>query len=172
MTKKSVLINPKAHLELKKLSESLNLNYGLLVEEMVYYFKKTGIDPKDAVNKNPSLMVAALDKRIVSFMKVQERDILKPLRQEVFNYQNLQTEGISKLTNLINDLLNQHSEITGEIKKAYLANMSSISKSDERRTNLINTELEKNRAAILTICQLFDKENKSGIIDKVKTLLS
>ncbi|OAB26923.1 hypothetical protein SAMN05444395_11826 [Flavobacterium fryxellicola] len=89
MTKKSVIIDTKSHSELTKLTESLNMNYGSLVEEMIYYFKKTGIDPKDAVNKNPSIMVAALDKRIVSFLKVQERDILKPLRQDVFNYQNL-----------------------------------------------------------------------------------
>ena len=44
------------------------MNLGALIQEMIYYFKKTGIDPKDAVNKDPSLMVAALDKRIVSFL--------------------------------------------------------------------------------------------------------
>ena len=94
MTKKSIIIDEKAHTELGKLSESLRMNLGVLIQEMIYYFKKTGIDPKDAVNKNPALMVAALDKRIVSFLKVQERDILKPLRQDVFNYQNAQKEEI------------------------------------------------------------------------------
>jgi len=29
-------------------------------------------------------MIKVLDKRIVSFLKVQERDILKPLRDEVY----------------------------------------------------------------------------------------
>ena len=96
MTKKSILIEEMPHLELKKLAEALNMNLGALVHEMIFYFKKTGIDPKDAANKDPSAMVTSLDERIVSFMKVQERDILKPLRQEVFNYQNSQKIEIDK----------------------------------------------------------------------------
>ena len=54
MNKKSILIDEKSHKELSKLSESLGLNYGTLVQEMIYYFKKTGINPKEAENKNPS----------------------------------------------------------------------------------------------------------------------
>lgn len=161
MTKKSIIIDLRAHNELGKLSESLRINYGSLVEEMIYYFKKTGIDPKDAINKNPSDMIAVLDNRIISFMKVQERDILKPLRQEVFNYQNLQKEETIKLTNAINKLLNQHSERMNEIKK-----------NDIDRTKLMVIELEKNRKAIFAICQLLDEKNKSGTIDKLKTLFS
>lgn len=172
MIKKSILIDQKAHNELAKLSESLRMNYGSLIEEMIYYFKKTGIDPKDAANKNPSLMVAALDKRIVSFMKVQERDILKPLRQDVFNYQKMQEEETTKLANTLNKLLNQHSEITSEIEKKYLANMNKINDGDAARTNLMIKGLERNRTAILAICELLDEKNKSGIIDKVKTIFS
>jgi vacuolar-type H+-ATPase subunit I/STV1 len=172
MTKKSVLINPKAHLELKKLSESLRMNYGSLIEEMIYYFKKTGIDPKDAVNKNPSLMVAALDKRIVSFMKVQERDILIPLRNDVFKYQKFQEVETTKLANKLDKILSQHSEITKEIEKKYSTNLSKINEIDATRTKLTNTGLERNRTAILAICEFLDEKNKSGIIDKVKTIFS
>lgn len=170
MTKKSILIEEKPHKELAKLSESLRLNYGTLVEEMIYYFKKTGINPKDAVNKDPSAMVSALDKRIVSFLKVQERDILKPLRQDVFNYQNIQKAEIDILTSLINKQLKIQSEIMSEIKTAYLANMNLINKTDAKRTNTINIELEKNQKALLLLCELLDDKNKSGAIDKIKTL--
>lgn len=170
MTKKSILIEEKPHKELAKLSESLRLNYGTLVEEMIYYFKKTGINPKDAVNKDPSAMVSALDKRIVSFMKVQERDILKPLRQDVFNYQNIQKAEIDILTSLINKQLKIQSEIISEIKTAYLANMNLINNTDAKRTNTINIELEKNQKALLLLCELLDDKNKSGAIDKIKTL--
>ena len=170
MTKKSILIEEKPHKELAKLSESLRLNYGTLVEEMIYYFKKTGINPKDAVNKDPSAMVSALDKRIVSFLKVQERDILKPLRQDVFNYQNIQKAEIDILTSLINKQLKIQSEIMSEIKTAYLANMNLINKTDAKRTNIINIELEKNQKALLLLCELLDDKNKSGAIDKIKTL--
>ncbi|MFV8344186.1 BfmA/BtgA family mobilization protein [Flavobacterium sp. XS2P39] len=161
MTKKSIIIDEKAHTELGKLSESLRMNLGSLVKEMIYYFKKTGIDPKDAVNKNPSEMISTLDKRIVSFLKVQERDILKPLRQDIFNYQNSHKEEVLKLINAINKLLNQHSERMNEIKK-----------NDADRNKLIAIELEKNRQAILAICLLLDEKNKSGTIDKLKSIFS
>lgn len=172
MTKKSIIIDEKAHLELGKLSESLRMNLGALIQEMIYYFKKTGIDPKDAVNKDPSLMVAALDKRIVSFLKVQERDILKPLRQDVFNYQNAQKEEISKLIISINKLLEQHSERATEIKKAHFENLNKINSNDLERTKMVIAELQKNRQAILLLCQLLDDKNKSGTLGKIKSLFS
>jgi len=172
MTKKSIIIDEKSHAELGKLSESLRMNLGALIQEMIYYFKKTGIDPKDAVNKNPSLMVAALDKRIVSFLKVQERDILKPLRQDVFNYQNAQKEEISKLIISINKFSDQHLERTNEIKKAHFENLNKINRNDEERTKMVTSELQKNRQAILLICQLLDEKNKSGTLVKIKSLFS
>ena len=172
MTKKSIIIDEKAHKELGKLSESLRMNLGALIQEMIYYFKKTGIDPKDAANKDPSLMVVALDKRIVSFLKVQERDILKPLRQDVYNYQHAQKEETAKLILAINKLLSQHSDRTAEIKRNYLENLKNIDKADADRNLMVTAELQKNREAILHICQLIDDKNKSGTMDKLKTLFS
>lgn len=172
MAKKSIIIDEKAHSELGKLSESLRMNLGALIQEMIYYFKKTGIDPKDAVNKNPALMVSALDKRIVSFLKVQERDILKPLRQDVFNYQNDQKVATTKLISSINKILSQHAERTAELKKNHLENLNIINESDAVRTKMIVTELQKNRQAIIHICQLLDDKNKSGTVDKIKSLFS
>ncbi len=172
MAKKSIIIDEKAHSELGKLSESLRMNLGALIQEMIYYFKKTGIDPKDAVNKNPALMVSALDKRIVSFLKVQERDILKPLRQDVFNYQNDQKVATTKLISSINKILSQHAERTAELKKNHLENLNIINESDAVRTKMIVTELQKNRQAIIHICQLLDDKNKSGTVDKIKSFFS
>ena len=172
MTKKSILIEEKPHKELAKLSESLRLNYGTLVEEMIYYFKKTGINPKDAVNKDPSAMVSALDKRIVSFMKVQERDILKPLRQEVFKYQNSQKIEIDKLKDLIEKQINKQSETIGITEKKYLEFLNKINNTDRDRTKLVNDELQKTQKALVILCRLLDDKNKSGAIDKIKTLFS
>jgi hypothetical protein len=139
---------------------------------MIYYFKNTGIDPKDAVNKNPSAMVSALDKRIVSFMKVQERDILKPLRQEVFNYQNSQKIEIDKLKDLIEEQISKQSENSTAAKKMYLENMNKINNFDSERTKLVKAELDKTQKAIIQLCELIDEKNKSGTIDKIKALLS
>lgn len=172
MNKKSILIQEKPHKELAKLSESLGLNYGTLVEEMIYYLKKTGINPKDAVNKDPSAMVSALDKRIVSFMKVQERDILKPLRQDVFNYQNSQKIEIDKLKDLIERQINKQSDNIGTTEKKYLDFLNKINNTDRERTKLVNAELEKTQKALVILCRLLDDKNKSGAIDKIKTLFS
>lgn len=172
MQKKSIIIDEKAHAELGKLSESLRMNFGALIQEMIYYFKKTGIDPKDAVNKNPALMVSALDKRIVSFLKVQERDILKPLRQDVFEYQKIQKDDNTKLITALNKILSQHAERVAEIRKNNLENLNLINSNDKSRTLLINSELEKSRQAIIVLCQLMDEKNKSGTIDKIKSIFS
>lgn len=172
MKKKSIAIEEKPHSELKKLAEALNMNLGALIHEMIYYFKNTGIDPKDAVNKNPSAMVSALDKRIVSFMKVQERDILKPLRQEVFNYQNSQKIEIDKLKDLIEEQISKQSENSTAAKKMYLENMNKINNFDSERTKLVKAEIDKTKKAIIHLCELIDEKNKSGTIDKIKTLFS
>lgn len=170
MKKKSIAIEEKPHSELKKLAKALNMNLGALIHEMIYYFKNTGIDPKDAVNKNPSAMVSALDKRIVSFMKVQERDILKPLRQEVFNYQNSQKIEIDKLKDLIEEQISKQSENSTAAKKMYLENMNKINHFDNERTKFVNAELDKTQKAIINLCELIDEKNKSGAIDKIKKL--
>lgn len=170
MSKKSILIQEKPHKELAKLSESLGLNYGTLVEEMIYYFKKTGINPKDAVNKDPSAMVSALDKRIVSFMRVQERDILKPLRQDVFDYQNSQKIEINKLKDLIEEQISMQLENSAIAKNKYLEYMNKINNFDSERTELVKSKLEESKKAIVLLCELLDDKNKSGAIDKIKTL--
>lgn len=170
MTKKSILIDEKPHKELSNLSERLRLNYGTLVEEMIYYFKKTGINPKDAVNKDPSAMVAALDKRIVSFMKVQERDILKPLRQDVFNYQNSQKIEIEKLADLISKQFIKQSENSRDLEKKIAETIIKTNSFDFERTKLVKAELDKTQKAIIHLCELIDEKNKSGAIDKIKTL--
>lgn len=172
MTKKSILIDEKPHKELSNLSESLGLNYGSLVEEMIYYFKKTGINPKDAVNKDPSAMVATLDKRIVSFMKVQERDILKPLRQDVFNYQNSQKIEIEKLADLISKQFIKQSENSRDLEKKIGETIIKTNSFDLERTKLVKAELDKTKKAIIHLCELIDEKNKSGTIDKIKTLFS
>ena len=183
MSNKSIIINEKSHSELVKLSKTFKMNYGCFVSEMIYYFKKTGIDPKEAQNKNPSELIGSLDRRIVSFMKVQERDILKPLRQEVFNYQNIQKEEVSKLTAAINNSSIKSAEASANANKALNEKANSVIKiqsdnivltnnNDVKRTKFVVAELEKNRKAILLICQLIEDKNKTGTMDKIKNIFS
>ena len=103
MKKKSILIKEFHHKELVKISRTFGSQYGDLIESMILYFKKTGINPIEAINENPAAMVKVLDKRIVSFLKVQERDILKPLRNEVYQYSSEQKEQFSNLSKWVKD---------------------------------------------------------------------
>lgn len=161
--KKSIIINQIAHKELTKLSESLSMQYGNLVEAMIFYFKKTGINPKDAINQNPSVMVKALDKRIVSFLKVQERDILIPLRKDVFEYQK-------ELKSDIYNYQKKHEEETKKINSLFFEVLNKMNKIDSDRTKIVNQGLQKNEQAILTICELIDIKNKTGIQEKLKSI--
>jgi hypothetical protein len=152
MIKKSIIINQKYHKDLRQLSQALNLPLGTLVEHMILYFKKTGIDPKDASNKNPSVMVKALDKRIVSFLKVQERDILKPMRNEVYLYSKEQQEKIENLTLSLKELLDK------------------MNGADKDRTQLVQQELIKQQNSILAIAQNLDPKNRSGLTNQIKDI--
>ena len=159
MKKKSILIKEFHHKELVKISKTFGSQYGDLIESMILYFKKTGINPIEAINENPATMVKVLDKRIVSFLKVQERDILKPLRNEVFQYSKEQKEQFSNLSKWVKDAV---------IK---------INDFDENRTKLIIKEvkileikLNQQQKAFIEIAELIDIKNKSGIKETFKSL--
>ncbi|WP_417443278.1 BfmA/BtgA family mobilization protein [Joostella sp.] len=152
MNKKSIIINQKAHKELTKISNEHNCSYGSLVESMIYYFKRTGINPNNAINENPSTMVKALDKRIVSFLKVQERDILKPLRSEVYEYYSKQNRRLKIMNQTYEKLILQ------------------LDKMDSKRTNAVLNEMKKQHEAIQEILTFLDQHNKSGIHDRIKKI--
>ena len=159
MKKKSILIKEFHHKELVKISKVFGVPYGDLVQSMILYFKKTGINPVEAINENPATMVKVLDKRIVSFLKVQERDILKPLRSESFQYSKEQKKQFSELSSWIQDVV---------IK---------LNDYDKGRTRLINTELGKiekkisqQQKAFFKIAALIDAKNKSGIKGTLKSI--
>lgn len=152
MKKKSILISNYHHKELTKLSESIGLNYYKLVEEMIIYFKKTGINPKEPKNESPVKALRELDKRMVSFLKVQERDILKPLRQEVYDYSITQNQEIKK---------------TGD---TILNSLKKIDANGLQRLEHTLIEMEKQRKAVILIAQLIDAKNKSGLLSKLNTL--
>ncbi|MBP1838638.1 BfmA/BtgA family mobilization protein [Formosa algae] len=164
MKKKSILIKEFHHNELVKISKVFGVPYGDLVQSMILYFKRTGINPVEAINENPAAMVKALDKRIVSFLKVQERDILKPLRTDIFEYSKEQKSQSNIINTRINSSIRWSEETSVKIDRI-----------DENRTNRITNELSKIYAAFIKqqkalteMSKLIDKKNKSGIVNRVK----
>ena len=152
MKNKSIIINEKAHKELKQLSESFGETYGGFVEKMVSYFKKTGNDPTDQKNYSASEKLQALDKRLVSFLKVQERDILKPLRQEVFDYYKSQESKIDKNQSDTLDILQQ------------------LNKNNRTRNQMVLKELEKQQKSLIMITEYLDKKDKESLITNIQNL--
>lgn len=152
MKKKSIIINGGSHRELKRLSNTYGAPLGALVEAMITYFKKTGINPHDALNQNPSVMIKALDKRIVSFMKVQERDILKPMQDEVYSNSKKQEEKLMLLTENLKGLI-------GKMNGA-----------DENRTQMVKQELIIIKKMVVELARVIDPRDKSGFNNKIQNL--
>ena len=81
--KKSIVISERSHKQLKKLASEHNRNIGKFTEEMILFFQKTGTDPQAIKGKSTSEMIKVIDRRIVSFFKTQEADILYPMQQQI-----------------------------------------------------------------------------------------
>ncbi|WP_282073968.1 BfmA/BtgA family mobilization protein [Polaribacter atrinae] len=159
MKKKSILIKEFHHKELVKISKTFGSQYGDLIESMIIYFKKTGINPIETINENPAVMVKVLDKRIVAFLKVQERDILKPLRNEVYQYSSEQKKQYDVISKWVQDAM-------VKINQFDLNRTESLTKELDK----INNKLQKQKDAFLEIAELIDAKNKSGIKGTLKSL--
>lgn len=101
MKSKSILIDWKSHKDLKKLAKEHNKGIGQFTVEMITYFRKTGTDPQVINGKSATEMIKVIDRRIVSFFKTQEADILYPMQNKI-NENGIKTEEL--LTKLINEL--------------------------------------------------------------------
>lgn len=83
MRKKSIIINERSHRELKKLALEHRRPIGKFTEEMIHYFQKTGTDPQAIKGKNASEMIKVVDRRIVSFFKTPESEILYSIQKQL-----------------------------------------------------------------------------------------
>ncbi|WP_281682054.1 BfmA/BtgA family mobilization protein [Zunongwangia profunda] len=146
MQNKSIQIQEKYHKDLKNIAKGFNQSYGKLVEKMILYFKRTGINPDDLKNESPTHRIQQLDNRLVSFLRVQERDILNPLRQETYEYSQA------------------HIKALDDTYQKLYGNLAQIDKNSNIRTTRILDELEKQREALTIICEYLDPKNKKGLI--------
>jgi hypothetical protein len=159
MKKKSILIKEFHHKELVKISKTFGSQYGDLIESMILYFKKTGINPIEAINENPAAMVKVLDKRIVSFLKVQERDILKPLRSETYKYSLEQKKQYSNLSKWVKDAVITVNNLDRTRTELVVSNI-----------NKLEEKINKQQKAFIEIAELIDIKNKSGIKESIKSI--
>jgi hypothetical protein len=80
---KQIAISPSLFPEFERMAKSYDLTNKGLLEAMVLYFKATKADPRDPKADNPTDAIKALDKRIISFIKEQEKKLLKPMLDEM-----------------------------------------------------------------------------------------
>jgi protein-tyrosine-phosphatase len=69
--------------ELSRLAKSYGLTKKALIVAMLQYFKATKADPRDPKADNPTDAIKALDRRLISFIKQQEKEQLRPIKDEL-----------------------------------------------------------------------------------------
>lgn len=118
----TVNINKESQKELKKLSKIWGGSQVESLNSMIWYFKKTGIDPKSPIY-SPMEEIARLEKRldqVIKFLRYMENEKLSPLLDELiiserrlkdflasntgtFDYKSFQPK-LSEIENLIKNI--------------------------------------------------------------------
>lgn len=82
-TLKSIDVDPDLYEDFKKLGKAYKLTNKDLFSTMVRYFQATKADPRDPKTDNPTDAIKALDRRLISFIKQQEKEQLRPIKDEL-----------------------------------------------------------------------------------------
>ena len=82
---KTINANESDFTEFERLADSYGLSNTALIAAMVNYFKVTKADPRDPKADNPTDAIKALDKRLISFIKEQEKKTLHPMKEALFD---------------------------------------------------------------------------------------
>ncbi|MFC5413156.1 BfmA/BtgA family mobilization protein [Larkinella bovis] len=80
---KQVALSPALFTEFERMADGYGLTNKGLLEAMIRFFKATKADPRNPKAEHPTEAIKALDKRLVSFIRQQEKDILKPMSDEM-----------------------------------------------------------------------------------------
>lgn len=89
MKYKTISVDEETFKQFEKLAGQYELSNKGLIEAMLKYFHATKSDPRSPREVNIVEAIKALDKRIIGFMKTQERDLLKPMATEIGSLQAL-----------------------------------------------------------------------------------
>ncbi len=82
---KTINANESDFAEFERLANSYGLTNTAMFSAMVNYFNVSKADPRDPKADNPTDAIKALDKRLVSFIKEQEKKTLNPMKEALFD---------------------------------------------------------------------------------------
>jgi|GEM_PF-3158603 len=80
---KQVKIEEAYHKDLCILSKQTHRTQKEYIEQCISYFKLTGKDPKDVNAESIVAQIKKLENKLVSFIRVQERDKIDPIFEEL-----------------------------------------------------------------------------------------
>jgi hypothetical protein len=88
--RKSLSVSAGTHQQLERLGDKFGLSHKDLIAVMAQYFTVTKVDPRDTKADVPDVAlkkvaqkVDTLDKRLIGFIREQEKELLKPILSEV-----------------------------------------------------------------------------------------
>ncbi|GAB4022676.1 hypothetical protein GCM10028808_70880 [Spirosoma migulaei] len=97
-TYKTISVSEETFKEFERMASSYGLTNKGLIEAMLVYFKVSKADPRNPQADNPTDAIKALDKRLISFIKEQEKKLLIPMKEAIFDMTG--TEGMPRRSDL------------------------------------------------------------------------
>lgn len=95
---KTISVSEDTFNEFERMAKSYKLTNKALVEAMLMYFKVSKADPRNPETDNPTDAIKALDRRLVTFIKEQEKKLLIPMKDAIFEIAS--TEGMPRREDL------------------------------------------------------------------------
>jgi len=150
--------NGDTKITIARLAKKFDMSLVDFLDAMAKYFEVTGVNPKDQVILSPAEELKKFRDTIVSFMRKQENDFIKP------TFGKMDTL-IARFTDYINEEAPKKGEPPGQNKIKSLA-LSGEKSTEEKRGSLVS-ETAKNDLNSEEYKALQEKLNKSEL--KLKT---
>ena len=150
--------NSETKITIARLAKKFDMSLDDFLEAMAKYFEITGLNPKDQVVLSPAEELKKFRDTIVSFMRKQENDYIKP------TFGKMDTL-IARFTDYINEEAPKKAEIPGQNKVKSLALSGELSTAEKKGS--AGSEAEKNDVHSDLFKELQERLYKSEL--KLKT---
>jgi len=150
--------NGETKITIARLAKKFDMSLVDFLEAMAKYFEITGLNPKDQVVLSPAEELKKFRDTIVSFMRKQENDYIKP------TFGKMDTL-IERFTDYINEEAPKKAEIPGQNKVKSLALSGELSTAEKKGS--AGSEAEKNDVHSDLFKELQERLYKSEL--KLKT---
>jgi signal recognition particle GTPase len=150
--------NGETKITIARLAKKFDMSLVDFLEAMAKYFEITGLNPKDQVVLSPAEELKKFRDTIVSFMRKQENDYIKP------TFGKMDTL-IARFTDYINEEAPKKAEIPGQNKVKSLALSRELSTAEKKGS--AGSEAEKNDVHSDLFKELQERLYKSEL--KLKT---